>query len=312
MVSTNEGIHGARMRILIATNHLCNFAGSELVSVELAEHYASLGHEVMLYAREIGEPLLSTIKKTWRIIVTDEEPEDYTAFDIIWSHHNMVLKKYNRRNKKPHQLIIANHMSCIAENGLERPKYDAEDVDMIFANSWETAWSLPTPHKAKAQLFQNPSPACTVEIFSSHKDKPVAASVSNHRPVDLVFFMFDSSKEVSFQLYGKNTKNYMRLGPDELKAGAYDFVICNGKTVQYAMAAGLPVFLFDSFGGCGWLTRDNFEKASWHNFSGRGFELWQPEKFNEIFDFEKQQSLELGDELWRYRLDLWINRMGLF
>jgi len=33
----------------------------------------------------------------------------------------------------------------------------------------------------------------------------------------------------------------------------------------------VPVYLYDHFGGCGWLTEDNFALAEWHNFSGRGF-----------------------------------------
>jgi hypothetical protein len=51
----------------------------------------------------------------------------------------------------------------------------------------------------------------------------------------------------------------------------HDAVVSIGKTVQYALAAGVPVFCYDHFGGPGWLNDGNVEAAARHNFSGRGF-----------------------------------------
>jgi hypothetical protein len=51
----------------------------------------------------------------------------------------------------------------------------------------------------------------------------------------------------------------------------FDAVMTIGKTVQYGLCAGKPVYCYDYFGGPGWLNEDNLQAARFHNFSGRGF-----------------------------------------
>jgi hypothetical protein len=46
-------------------------------------------------------------------------------------------------------------------------------------------------------------------------------------------------------------------------------VVTIGKTVQYGLACGVPVYVYDKFGGPGYLDRTNFAAAKRCNFSGR-------------------------------------------
>lgn len=46
-------------------------------------------------------------------------------------------------------------------------------------------------------------------------------------------------------------------------------VISIGRTVQKAMARARPVFIYDRFGGTGWLKESQVESGEQHNFSGR-------------------------------------------
>lgn len=50
----------------------------------------------------------------------------------------------------------------------------------------------------------------------------------------------------------------------------YDCVFTIGKTVQYCMISSTPVYVYDRFGGFGYLDAENFEKCAYANFSGRG------------------------------------------
>jgi hypothetical protein len=50
---------------------------------------------------------------------------------------------------------------------------------------------------------------------------------------------------------------------------AVDAIVTIGKSVPYAIAAAKPVYMYDRFGGDGWLTRGNFAVSLDHNFSGR-------------------------------------------
>ena len=49
----------------------------------------------------------------------------------------------------------------------------------------------------------------------------------------------------------------------------YDLVITIGKTVQYCLVLGQPVYIYDHFGGCGFLDEKNLKSAKEYNFSGR-------------------------------------------
>jgi len=258
------------MKILLSNLHLKEFGGSELVTVELAEYYAELGHEVTLYSPLIGAPLLPTIKReSITLVVKEPSLDELYGFDIIWSHHGLLLETINAKNKLAHQLIISNHMSSWVE--VEQPKYGYDQVDIILANSEETRAKMSELHRAKCQLFQNPCRAPDWSEKLNCRKKPLGLSISNHRPAELVTFMGTNSDKIDFELLGCKTQNYVRLASQKIYDIEPDFVICNGKSVQLALAANVPVFLFDNFGGCGWLTEENFADAEWHNFSGRGF-----------------------------------------
>lgn len=58
---------------------------------------------------------------------------------------------------------------------------------------------------------------------------------------------------------------------DEKLLEQYDLVITIGRTVQQCFALKVPVYVYDYFGGPGYITKENFELAEMNNFSGRGF-----------------------------------------
>lgn len=286
--------------------HLAQFGGSELVTVELAEHYASLGHDVTLYSPLIMPPLLPTINRQG-ITLTTEVPDDLTSYDLVWCHHGLLIDEINRKNKRKNQVIVSNHMSSYVQ--LERPQYLPDAVDFVFCNSEETRDAI---HRIttdyNADLFQNPAPSAG-SAFGLLRDKPLGLSISNHRPTELVSFMIKHQTEIDFELFGMKTPNYNRITPDFIRATGCDFVIANGKSVQSAMIAGVPVFLYDHFGGCGWLTEQNFSTAEYYNFSGRGFNA--PCDLKTILDFDNQEPIKLGDNRWKFQLDLWLEKKGL-
>lgn len=58
-----------------------------------------------------------------------------------------------------------------------------------------------------------------------------------------------------------------RIRPAHLAAA--EAVVTIGKTVQYALRAGRPVYCYGPHGGPGWLNRENYDAARIANFSGR-------------------------------------------
>lgn len=298
-------------RVLFSNINMCNFGGSELVTLELAEYYMKKNWDVTIYSPTFGSPLLDHISPG--IKTTQFIPSDLDEYNIVWSHHGLLLNKINAKNKRKHQTIVSNHMSSWVS--IEYPQYDPGLVDLILANSEETKYKFDNEHKIKCHLFQNPSPPIgrfTIEkpfsVFDvgTYKKKKVAA-ISNHRPLDLEAVL--NTHVRYFNVYKYGSKDFIqRITPKFLKEKDFDFVVCNGKSVQHAMRAEKPVFLYDNFGGCGWLTSENFERAAWYNFSGRGLDRCD---LNSILDHSNIKPI--SDELfdWRFKLDLWLEKKNM-
>jgi hypothetical protein len=74
----------------------------------------------------------------------------------------------------------------------------------------------------------------------------------------------------------------------------YDCVISIGKTVQYCLVQGIPVFLYDRFGGPGYLNESNYELAEYYNFSGRskpdGYSLHEAMRNDSCRQFDGQAA----------------------
>lgn len=297
------------MKILLSNLHLKEFGGSELVTVELAEYYASLGHEVTLYSPMIGAPLITAIKRhNVALVVKEPSLDELYSFDIIWSHHGLLLETINAKNKLAHQLIISNHMSSFLE--VEQPSYSFDYVDIILANSQETRAKMSELHRVRCRLFQNPARPAS---FKSNKKrpKPLGLSVSNHRPAELLATMAKYQSTVDFELFGMRTQNYKRITTDLIAEIDPDFIICNGKTTQQGLVLGVPIFLYDSFGGPGWLNEENFELAEFYNFSGRGFS--KKTDFSEILLFNEQSPINMTEERKKkFTLEGAIKELGIY
>ncbi len=113
----------------------------------------------------------------------------------------------------------------------------------------------------------------TEEMFGLFGPRPCKLErvlcVSNHLPAELQGLrraLAGSAVRVDF--VGRRSGGRVRRVDARLLA-AYDLVVTIGKTVQYALAAGIPVYCYDRWGGHGYLAMDSLEHAEATNFSGR-------------------------------------------
>lgn len=111
-------------------------------------------------------------------------------------------------------------------------------LDFIAKSNEKTGWS--------GQL-------CKVAVISNHK-VPELLEMARSAPWYTDFF-------------GSEYGNSVVITPDLLLG--YDAIITIGKTVQYGIGLGIPVFEYDYNGGCGWITPHNINAEALTNFSGR-------------------------------------------
>ena len=136
--------------------------------------------------------------------------------------------------------------------------------------------------ESKIMVLPNTAPD---EFFDYKFEPPTKLKniviVSNHPPKELKL----AAQEL--RRYGVKTvcyggKNSVNVTPELLSN--FDCVVSIGKTVQYALAMGLPVYNYDHFGGNGYITTANIEEEERANFSGRS-------------TFTKKSSVEIVSEI---------------
>lgn len=243
------------MRVLLTNRSLNDHAGSELVTVELAEGFMRRGDEVTIYA---PTKLVGPLDVSHLNVVSDV-PAVY-GFDLLWVHHGLVV--YDAWPGHGSAKIVFNHMGT---GPIEMPPdgyagREAAMASLVLANCGETQETLPECLISKARLFQNPAPLA----FET------GAGVGIGDTEGAIIYRRDNLPR---ELEGHGLTPYTggtRITGSELDK--YEFVVTNGKTVQYCLRAGVPVYVYGPWGGPGWLTEKNFAQAEYFNFSGRGFD----------------------------------------
>lgn len=103
-------------------------------------------------------------------------------------------------------------------------------------------------------------------VLSEMVPKKIAV-VSNHIPQEVWDMRDYLPNDVEVTYFGSGTEGYQEITPQLL--AEYDVVVTIGKTVQYSMGLGIPVFEYDRFGGNGYIHAQNMEFEAITNFTGR-------------------------------------------
>ena len=300
--------------ILLLTNHLYEWAGSEMIIVEFIEAYGAKGAHVTVFANDIGDEFVSKIVRYGCRVVDDAEKIDLSDFDFIYCQHQVVTKFLDQLlelgdSERPG--VVCAHLSPYEPIEFPGPVIEPHFADLIVYNSPETCVALKELGLQPNRLLQMPNPAPDDFFDVADRDGPLKRLlvVSNHLPKELsatLPLLQRSGIEVKSR--GINSRN-VRVTPQDLSE--HDAVVTIGKTVQYALAAGRPVYVYDRFGGPGWLTTENLDDASWYNFSGRCcHRKLSPAKLaSEIsagFARSQSQRAELRLAAENFRLSSWI------
>lgn len=288
--------------ILITNYELINYTGSELNAMSIAKRFKDLGYKVYVLAMFIGEPLYSKTKECYDEminIVDDEFDFSNIEFDMVWAHHSFLLSWLIFEKQLKAKKIILSSLSA-RENFEVIPKY-ANDLSLVLANSQETKQQLEQEGIKEVYVLENYSFKSYFERNIEIKELKNIAIISNHVPEELM-----KTKEM-LESNGYGVQIYGFTGKRELITDAvleqYDAIITIGKTVQYAMSLKIPAYVYDIFGGEGYLTLENLEKNRSRNFSGRGFDKKTPETIYKEITQNFKNTLDILEKLKQYALD---------
>ncbi len=250
------------------------------MALEVATWFDERRDAVTLAANHVSARLRASIPASFAVTDAIEELP-LTRFDLVWCHHDLLsllpLATFEAAASAASLPLVASVSLSPYE------PYESVDPEVahalsaeVFANSGETLRALVARghgllSEETIRIFHNAAPA---RFWSARRPSsgPVGslsslALVSHHPPqeLDAVVGHLEAAGVSTWRI--GQAHDYRRIEPEDLLR--VDAVLSIGKTVVYALATGTPVYLYDRFGGDGWLTEANFEANADFNFSGR-------------------------------------------
>ena len=260
--------------VLMTSLYFCSYSGSELHIFSMAQQFISLGYEVTIAVFYLSQPLLEQARKNGiHVIDAFRTPLPRKHYDVFFAQHFAVSEFVVLNNEFSFSHLIVSKLSLLEP--MEALPSFYEQADVILCNSQRAKDQLPLYMDALPSIYVFPNYADAsyfeafeeARVFSLNK----IAVISNHVVEELIALKdLAKAHHIQVDLYGAG--HTVRLVTPDLLT-EYDLVISIGKTVQFCMAMGIPVYCYDHFGGPGFLTPENIDLAQARNFSGKGFEV---------------------------------------
>ncbi|KQS55953.1 hypothetical protein ASG17_07835 [Brevundimonas sp. Leaf363] len=297
--------------MLVATNHLQRISGSEVVALEAIEHFRAAGCDVTVFANWIGAPMRRVVEKAaGRAIITDPAAIRPFTYDIAYVQHQVLgLLDYEAGPDDVEATMIAigrlSRRAFLESGGW---LHDRLLANLVLANSELTAQHLKdVGGEGRVVSFHNGAPDTFFAPYRPRPSRPGRIiAVTNHRDPALLAALDGLADHAKVHHFGRSGEKVRRMTPHIIAKA--DLVISIGKTVPYALAGRIPVYVYDHFGGPGYLTPENRDRAALFNFTGRCSErkLAGRELIDDILG-----GYRIGNDFARDVPDAWLRRYRL-
>lgn len=257
------------MKTILMTNaFIKDYTGSEIDTVTIANYFVKNGYCVDIFTLEKGYPLLESVDSKIRVINYPENELLLKEYDYIWAHHYFLLD-YILFDKKIKAKYI-HYISLSAYANYEAfPDY-YKQLSLVSTLSYEAKeQNILEGYEAEyLNIFPNYVMQSQLDInyITKSKIKNICI-VSNHVPDELENIKDLFIKHgINVDIYGK--KHLYKLITAKLLS-QYEVVISIGKTINLSLSLGIPCYIYDHFGGDGYINKKNVKESFNFNFSGR-------------------------------------------
>lgn len=253
--------------VLITNLYFQKYTGSELHTLEIATEFAKRGYEVTVAVFSKTFPLLNEVQN-FKVVGITKEPLDTKKFDIVFIQHFPVFDYLVTHYDIEYKYLLVSILSAF--NAFETLPTCYKHADLVSTVSKECADNL-KKYVKNIYIFKNSANQTFFDKFSDKKNVlNKVAIISNHVPEELKQLKnMMENQGISVEVLGAGDDQ--KLVNSSLLI-SYDLVITIGRTVQQCFACGTPVYVYDYFGGPGYINEENIQKAEDFNFSGRGFD----------------------------------------
>lgn len=259
-------------KVLLTNLYLTKYTGSELHTLEITKLLLKRGYKVVIAVQLKAYPLMKEIEllgDNVEVIECQYEELPEKEYDLIIVQHYPVFDYLCCNYDITYKKLVISKLSVISD--YELLPVCIEQADAVWCVSEECAEAVIKQgiDEKKVEVFYN----SVSESFFSQSNYSVMklkkiAVISNHIPSEIIQLKEQLNKEYQIDFIGvEYTPRYV----DRKFLEEYDLIITIGRTVQQCFVAGIPVYIYDYFGGPGYINSDNFILAEKNNFSGRGF-----------------------------------------
>ncbi|MFW1952499.1 hypothetical protein [Acinetobacter beijerinckii] len=299
------------LKFLITHPTIQLIMGSTVVAYELACYLKENNAEVFVFTHFVDRPMSDFFKNKGIDIISEEDDPRLllNSFDYIWIHSQILpIVLIERINQFSGGFrFIFNHMSAIDNIADEFPYivgFEERISSLSLFVSEEVHDKVSSFYKNKPRwgFFRNPVPMSFLKnIHYKSRELRKILIVSNHPPKEILEVK-NKLKEMGYSVdtLGEAQDFYELISTELIED--YDLVITIGKTVQYCLVLGVPVFIYDCYGGYGFLNKENYNFALNYNFSGRyGQKMSSDEIMNNILSNFNQANLYYKNNFEKFK-----------
>jgi len=253
------------VRILLATHQLSWIGGADTYTVTVAEHLQRLGHDVTVFAAELGE--MTEVARASGIVVTADERDLPEEPEVVYAQDSYVaLLLADRFSSTPQAMAI--HAD---EYDLWLPPQLPEVTTVVVALHDRVA------KRAQAaavvpEIVRLRQPVDT-ERFSPRgplRDPPRRALLlGNYLTGDQLGVVTEALEEAGIEWEQVGYKSGEPTREPERLMGDADIVIGKARVIVEAMASGRAAYVYDHNGGDGWVTSERYALLESDNFGGQ-------------------------------------------
>jgi hypothetical protein len=248
------------MRLVLANNSLVAPGGTEVYLVTVGEHLQRLGHDVVLYAGEVGA--FADHARRRGLVVEDTVrglPDDA---DVVLAQDAVVA--YDLAQRYPDALNVFRLCSDVYDFSLPPHVSAIVDLVVVLSERYERL--------ARAVAVQAPVLRLKVPV---DVDRLAPLGPTRERPESVVLLGNYPEREALIRdVWGEAGLDVRRVGGDAYTYDVAtaladaDIVVAKSRAVVDAMSCGRAVYVFDLWGGDGWVTPELYPALEADNFAG--------------------------------------------
>lgn len=281
--------------ILFTVAFLNGYHGSVVHVYEWSKYLVSIGHSVYVICISYTNSIRKLYEHSGIKVYNINEIGYKRSYDIVFAYHFPIITYLLSFELIDCRKLVLGSLSPFEP--LESLPLFWEHSSLITVVSQEVLQKIQRTIKVpdkQIKVLENSVPDDFI-VFPKklNEDKYFNIGViSNHVPNELRRIQDYLPATVKVTYLGSSEKDCSLVNPQTLNK--FDVIVSIGKTVNYALCMGIPIFEYDYFGGCGYISKRNFDLELMTNFSGRASRRHcpPPELAKEILTGYEQALIE--------------------